>query len=43
MTSKSREREAVLGDRAAEPAGQVLAGGEQDLVAGLGGGPGQAD
>src|ERR1035441_3659152 len=35
--------EAVLGDRAAEPADEVLAGGEQDLVAGLGGGAGQRD
>ena len=33
----------MLGDRAAQPADQVLAGGEQDLVAGLGGGAGQAD
>src|SRR5260370_1435157 len=35
--------EAVLGDRAAQPPGEVLAGGEQDLVAGLGGGAGQGD
>src|SRR5260370_26934164 len=35
--------EAVLGDRAAQPPGEVLAGGEQALVAGVGGGAGQGD